>query len=131
MSTRSCIAIENKDGTLTAVYCHYNGYLSGVGRTLYNHYYDEKMIRELLSYGDISSLESEIGVKHDFDDRSTTTFYGRDRDECDVEARIISDDSELFEIYDWSDYYYKFSNGEWLVKNRGSNNWKFLEDELR
>ena len=31
MSTRSSIAVQNPDGTVAAVYCHFDGYLEGVG----------------------------------------------------------------------------------------------------
>jgi len=34
MATRSRIAIENQDGTVTSIYCHFDGYLSGVGKLL-------------------------------------------------------------------------------------------------
>jgi hypothetical protein len=30
MSTRSRIAIENQNGSVTSVYCHFDGYISGV-----------------------------------------------------------------------------------------------------
>jgi hypothetical protein len=34
MSTRSRIAIENQNGSVTSIYCHFDGYISGVGKTL-------------------------------------------------------------------------------------------------
>jgi hypothetical protein len=37
MSTRSRIAIENQNGSVTSVYCHFDGYISGVGKTLEKH----------------------------------------------------------------------------------------------
>jgi hypothetical protein len=42
MSTRSRIAIENHHGTVTSIYCHFDGYLEGVGKKLFNHYDREK-----------------------------------------------------------------------------------------
>lgn len=38
MSTRSTIAIENEDGTIKKVYCHFDGYLSHNGRILAEQY---------------------------------------------------------------------------------------------
>ena len=41
MSTRCRIGIENKNGTITSIYCHHDGYLEGVGEILVNHYKTE------------------------------------------------------------------------------------------
>ena len=48
MSTRCRIGIENKDGTITSIYCHHDGYLEGVGEILVNHYKNEEKIRKLM-----------------------------------------------------------------------------------
>lgn len=107
MSTRSNIAIENEDGTVTFIYCHFDGYLDGVGQVLYEDYQDAEKIRQLMALGDISSLESEIGEKHDFDtrDQNQTTAYGRDRGETGTEANtcslteLLEDHQEFFYVY--------------------------------
>ena len=48
MGTAAMIGIYNKkDGTVTASYCHYDGYVAGVGRTLvesYNTQYDAEVV---------------------------------------------------------------------------------------
>ena len=82
MATRSFIARTTKSG-YEGVYCHWDGYVEGVGLTLLDHYQDPDKLALLLSYGDISSLGNDVGGKHDFDDRheGETTFYGRDRGE--------------------------------------------------
>lgn len=59
MSTRSRIGIENEDGTIRSIYCHFDGYPEGVGKELMEHYTDPKKINELLDLGDISSLGEE------------------------------------------------------------------------
>jgi hypothetical protein len=38
MSTRSMIGIQQEDGKIEAIYCHYDGYPEGVGQTLADHY---------------------------------------------------------------------------------------------
>lgn len=38
MGTSALIGTYNKDGSVTASYCHYDGYVEGVGRTLQEHY---------------------------------------------------------------------------------------------
>lgn len=86
MATRSTIAKLNPDGTVTSIYCHWDGYPDGVGATLEEHYTDLAKIRQLLALGDISILAEEIGEQHDFDNPTDgwTLAYGRDRGESDV-----------------------------------------------
>jgi hypothetical protein len=89
MSTRSTIAIQNKDNTVTGIYCHSDGYVSSVGRTLFENYITEDSVRELIALGNLSILSTEIGSKHNFDsvaDRSWCKAYGRDREESHQEA---------------------------------------------
>jgi len=86
MSTRSNIGILNTDGTIDFIYCHFDGYVEGVGAILHEHYLDESKVRELIALGDISSLDVRVqprGKGHSFSDREagTTTAYGRDRGE--------------------------------------------------
>lgn len=58
MSTRSRIGMEMPDGKIKSIYCHWDGYPEGVGKTLENSYTDPKKVEELLDLGDISSLGS-------------------------------------------------------------------------
>lgn len=66
MSTNSTIAIEAKDGTIKQIYCHWDGYLKGVGQILKDHYSDHSKVESLIALGNISELKSEIGKEHDF-----------------------------------------------------------------
>jgi hypothetical protein len=88
MATRSTIAKENADGTITSVYCHWDGYPEGVGQTLADHYTDPAKIDQLLALGDLSVLDAEIGDSNDFDNRidGICLFYGRDRGETGTYA---------------------------------------------
>lgn len=99
MATRSRIGIDNPDGTITSIYCHFDGYPEGVGRVLAEHYTDEGKIRALLALGDISVLGAELGEDQGtgwFDARGSlglddprrgwTLAYGRDRGEQGTEA---------------------------------------------
>jgi hypothetical protein len=58
MGTRSTIALEFADGTVQQVYCHWDGYLSGVGAELVSDYSDPFELRELIDGGDMSSIGS-------------------------------------------------------------------------
>ena len=56
MATRSTIALEFADGSVSQVYCHWDGYLSGVGAQLEEYYTDPFLLQELIDGGDMSSI---------------------------------------------------------------------------
>jgi hypothetical protein len=58
MATRSTIALEFADGTVQQVYCHWDGYLSGVGAELVADYTDPFALRDLIAGGDMSTIGS-------------------------------------------------------------------------
>jgi hypothetical protein len=58
MSTRSTIALEFADGTVQQIYCHFDGYLSGVGAELVSDYSDPFALRDLIDEGDTSTIGS-------------------------------------------------------------------------
>ncbi len=119
MSTRSNIGIINVDGSVTTVYCHADGYPSGVGETLLNHYNTEDKVRELLKLGDLFILGSEIGEKHNFNDFSNPSWcraYGRDRGEKGTKARTHKTIEDACSFCD-NDYTYFFNPAE--------NRWSF------
>lgn len=84
MSTRSAIITKTKDG-YSGVYCHWDGYLEGVGHTLRDHYTDDKKVQELIALGEISILGERVGPinHHSFNipEAGTTLAYHRDRGE--------------------------------------------------
>ncbi len=130
MATRSLICIKKED-VYEVVYCHWDGYPKHNGAILKTFYRDPNKIQQLIDLGDISSLGSEIGEKHDFEDTSKnwTTFYGRDRDDAntDVNAMIIYDIADLKELaYSRStEYVYIFENGNWKCYGYEWNEIKF------
>ena len=124
MGTRSTIAIQNEDGSVTGIYCHWDGYLSHNGRILQDFYTTEAAVRELLALGDLSSLGANIGEKHDFNNapyadtiaETVCTAYGRDRGERDVEARTCATYEEFIDAIG-QEYDYLFENGAWTVRS--------------
>jgi hypothetical protein len=56
MATRSTIALEFSDGTVQQVYCHFDGYLSGVGAQLIADFTDPFALRDLIDGGDMSAI---------------------------------------------------------------------------
>ena len=55
MSTRSSIAVQYPNGSVAAVYCHFDGYLDGVGRDLVKNYNSFDQAQALVKQGDMSS----------------------------------------------------------------------------
>jgi hypothetical protein len=132
MATRSAIGFVEYDGSITAVYCHWDGYLEGVGKTLVEHYNDTYKVLDLLEQGDISSLGEEIGEKHPFScfgsDLSDeqydklfgrmTTFYSRDRGE-NCPAKDFADATAFRSNYTDCDFFYLYDGNEWTYAERG------------
>ena len=56
MATRSMIGLQAEDGTIEAIYCHYDGYPEYQLHTLRKHFSSPEKVRELMKGGDISSL---------------------------------------------------------------------------
>jgi hypothetical protein len=117
MGTRSTIAIQNEDGTVTGIYCHWDGYTSNNGRILEENYTTEEAVRELIALGDLSSLGETVGIKHDFDNapRNKCNAYGRDRGETGVDAITFGSWDDLLEKMG-QEYDYLFTPGKgWVV----------------
>lgn len=120
MSTRSAIGMMNPDGRVRAVYCHWDGYPEYVGKILNEHYRNSDKIVRLLDQGDISSLDQEIGTKHDFDSRvmGECTFYRRDRgDTEEVDAETFNSVQEFLDSFSYTgvEYFYIYRQGQWFV----------------
>ena len=132
MATRSAIGFVEHDGTVHAIYCHWDGYLEGVGDTLLKHYNDTYKVLELLELGDISCLGEELGKKHPFsfhisnlssqayDDAygKMTTAYGRDRGE-NCPAKDFVDATTFRSHYSDCEFYYLYDGKEWTYAERG------------
>lgn len=122
MSTRSRIAYEDQNGNIVSVYCHNDGYLSGVGRTLFENYKTIDKVKKLVSLGDLSCVMSNItpklNEKHSFDRPSVdvTVAYHRDRGE-DLHFKTFDNEDDLIKFYLDSDqeYLYLFKDGQWTV----------------
>jgi len=122
MATRSRIAIENQDETITSIYCHFDGYLEGVGKKLFEHY-DREKTEKLIELGNISVLgESTLN----------TIAYHRDRGE-DFNRTIYIDLEEFIDMNQGGgvDYLYVLTKDDiWLVNKTTSVHTRYLKEEL-
>ena len=61
MGTHAMIGYWNKNtGAVEATYCHYDGYVEGVGRTLVEYYNDDVVANAVSVVGYLSSLEPSL-----------------------------------------------------------------------
>ena len=107
MSTNSAIGYMRNDGTVRTIYCHWDGYLSHVGKILIEHY-DLIGVDDLCDFGDISSLRDTI---------EDTTFYRRDRKEDDdiVRARDFRSEHAMVDYYTSCSFFYLIKDDKWYV----------------
>lgn len=136
MATRSRIGIVNEDGSITSIYCHWDGYPSNNGRILNEHYGTETSVREMLRLGDLSSLNKNLHPrgKHTFNDPEDDccVFYGRDRGDSDCDATESKDLAEFLSISQACDYVYVFDAHEWFCTRLYDGDQKMLRiDEAR
>lgn len=126
MSTRSAIVLKMKGGTFAGIYCHNDGYPSGVGKTLLEHYKEPEKIRQLIELGDLSSLDERVEPvgPHGFGrgettepEPGTTVAYMRDRGEKDCVARTSKKLKEVLDKID-HEYAYVFADGSWTCNGK-------------
>lgn len=123
MSTRSSITIKTADGKFRTIYCHFDGYPSGVGKTLVEHYSTQEKAEALLAGGDISILEANCDKPegHTFEKpvEGYTVYYGRDRGETTTGPRTYFLFSEV--IKKESQEFNYFLDGEkWVYSTRNN-----------
>jgi len=116
MATRSLIGKLNSDGTVTHIYCHWDGYPSHNGFLLQEYWGTPYKVDQLLALGDLSSLGKEIGEQQDFNGSRNTDWclsYKRDRGEKGVDAKTASR-KEFFSDPGYIDYFYLYNEDfEW------------------
>ena len=112
MSTRSNIAIELEDKTILSVYCHSDGYISGVGKTLLENYNSFDKALKLIKMGGISSLGVNL---------NETSFYCRDWGRKE-EKKPVKYNNEFCKMYEMTgsgmiEFIYLFKNNQWYVSS--------------
>lgn len=117
MATRSYICMELPDHQMLGIYCHWDGYPTGVGACLAECYGARDKAEQLFQYGDMSNIGDTI---------DECEFYSRDRGEQIHPARIVT---EANIIDSWAEYAYLYSlDGNWYVKEAYKDSeWFLLE----
>jgi hypothetical protein len=114
MGTRSTIAIEFADNSVSQIYCHWDGYLDNNGRILSEHYKDPFKVRELIDLGDFSSLRDTIA-------ETAAGCYSQRGEDC--QARRYKDTDEYFDCCQQEEYDYLLTQADgWLVRCYATDN---------
>jgi hypothetical protein len=92
MATRSTIGIKSEDGTVKAIYCHWDGYPGGVGLGLIDNYNSKAQAEALIALGGFSSLMETL-------EETKAGAYNTESDK----ARVFTG------VQDWLD---NFNSGE-------------------
>lgn len=118
MSTRCKIGRMYEDGTVRAINVHYDGYPSGVGRTLLSHY-DDGNIEELLDLGSIASLcGTAKETAHYADERNLGAGDGSPEAAHEAFKACLYKDDPSYQravVNGRWEYAYLLCDGEWLV----------------
>lgn len=112
MSTRCRIAIENEDHSVDSIYCHFDGYIIGVGKYLYENYKTDESVKKLISMGDRSSIDKDDSV---YEDTKGQPMHFQD----------VKDLVSYFKTSD-QEYLYLYGCGCWLV----ATPWDFTDQGL-
>lgn len=136
MGTSSLIGIQRED-KVEYIYCHWDGYLDGVGATLNRYYSNEETVNQLMKLGDISCLGNKPISKPEYWEEKgyklnpDYTLAYRDRGESNVNSKIIplskynfNDDSMFI------NYMYLFRNGKWYYLRYNYDDWMELNSQL-
>ena len=138
MAIRSTIAMEQPDGRVMQVYCHWDGYIDNNGKILQEHYQDNAKVLALMLLGDISSLRAEIGMAHSFDARYEDTdprnewvvAYGRDRGEDGTDTKVWANFDDYVANHQYEEYEYIYrTDGKWYVAAY-NDQYKLLAEEI-
>jgi hypothetical protein len=129
MGTPSAIGVMHGN-KCKAVYCNFDGHLTGVGKMLHEHYQDSAKANHLVALGDLSYVAPSVvpaTETHCFDtpERGVCVFYGRDRGEEGCEFDVFQSEEELFDGF-CVEYFYVMHDGVWLFSN-GRDGWIPLE----
>lgn len=116
MSTHSAIAIKSPRGCYLAIYCHWDGYLDGVGKGLLKHAQTTEEAMKLVQEGDHVSI-METG---------TESFRSRGEETIEPTKILLADELTSFaEEECGAKYLYIFDEKteRWLFRERNENGW--------
>ena len=145
MATRSRIGFETASGAVTHIYCHFDGYIEGVGLALIEEHNDVNKAHSLVSGGACRSILSRVvdgprevvrfsaTESHRPLSRPRTpsppSFFGLEAKWSKNRKTYKQDGAEWYEEYQ---YLWDSRKACWLWRRTSSNeNWKRLDTAVR
>lgn len=111
MATRSTIGVRSEDGTVKAIYCHWDGYPAGVGAGLIQNYNSKEKAQALIELGGFSSLQDTL-------EETKAGAYGTESDRARKFESVtdwvqnFNAGEEYFYLWNPDLGYWTFSDGE-------------------
>lgn len=90
MGTRASIAIKTSDGKFLTTAVNWDGYLSSLGKILFEHFSETESIYDMIKGGEIRSIDY-----NDVEDKVNVEYYG-------------DNDSYPIVTTDWQDEFYSY-----------------------
>lgn len=124
MSTHCLVAKMNKDGSIDAIYVHFDGYLEEAGRILCEYYEDEQKVNDLLNLGDLSFIgpvpkSDPIMWKKSCPEPPYSEYCRayKDRGQTAPKKHYSADTpiQKVIKDYDCGMYNYLWVDGEWFL----------------
>jgi hypothetical protein len=117
MATRSTIGVKQADGTIQAIYCHWDGYPEGVGAGLVQFYNSKAQAEQLIALGGFSALHETL-------DETKAGAYGTPSDS----ARTFTSDKDWLKNFNsGEEYFYLYTDLGWVYSQGG--NWYGIKTE--
>ena len=115
MATRSRIGFETASGAVMHIYCHFDGYVNGVGKALIVDHNDVNKAYSLVKGGNCSTICDQV-------QRSDPAIsWSKDRQSYKQDG-----------ANSWEEFQYLWDSRKacWLWRKSGSGNWKRLDFAL-
>lgn len=120
MSTNCLIGLEYYDGSVKALYCHFDGYLEGVGKKLLDHYKTSEKVYELFQEG--YSLEG-LGTSVE-DCRFDHSFSS-------IPVKLFKNEKEFSKADHLYLYLFSESDSVWFCKTwQQKEKWMTIQDGI-
>jgi len=115
MATRSRIGFETASGAVMHIYCHYDGYVEGVGKALLSDHNDVNKAYELVNGGTCSTICNQVQRSHNA-----------------LSEKAWSNNRQSYKqdgTRSWEEYQYLWDSRKacWLWRKSDSGNWKRLD----
>lgn len=127
MSTNSQIGIKYNDNCYKTIYCHFDGYPSGVGHTLLTRYNNLEAVEALIELGAISSLENTLKAT------TKSSYFVRDGEKISIGIFSNIKDYWRHSKENFAEYAYLFdvAADAWFIQKSQTENHLLTQEYIR